>query len=40
MQNGNPEEIEAALKRNNEELKREIKDELANEEEDKRRRGY
>lgn len=38
--NGNPEEIDAKLRASNERLKREIKNELRSEEEDKRRRRY
>lgn len=38
--NGNPEEIDAKLRASNERLKREIKNELLNEAEDKRRRRY
>ena len=38
--NGNPEEIDAKLRENNERLKREIKNELEDEAEDNRRRRY
>ena len=37
---GDPHEIEAKLRENNERLKREIKEEMQDEEEDKKRRGY
>ncbi len=40
LTNGDPAEIDEALRKNNEKLKREIKEELDNEEEDRRRRGY
>lgn len=40
LMNGDPKEIGKALEENNERLKREIKEEMENEEEDRRRRGY